>query len=175
MLYQSIRAWLIRWEGYCPYWYQDSVGVVTIGIGLAYPQPGNCAIYGEGAIGSWQRVHDSSHGMTASWYACVTPWRADEGALEREFERRVLGFYGALRQHFADYDSWPEPAKIATFDLAYNAGASLAGWPRFCAAVADHDWARAAVECVETRGNPDQHRNAARSALFKSLGPPEAA
>ena len=167
-LYPSLRSWLVRWEGYTDYWYLDSGGVPTIGIGLASLQAPAQDLYGDGTLDAWTAVLKEKPGYLAENYAHATPWRANEALLERVFQTNLLYFYGAAIARFEGFVGCPQPAQIGSLDLYWNCG-SLRKWPKFSAAFERRDWATCAVECIETEGKPDPHRNVARRDLFLSL------
>ena len=80
----------------------------------------------------------------------------------------------AMQELFSGYDSYPQPAKEAIVDMAYNIGPEHlpAKFPKFVAAVEKKEWLSAAQE---SRRNPKQvgkKRNRAVKALLEAAHPP---
>jgi GH24 family phage-related lysozyme (muramidase) len=51
-----------------------------------------------------------------------------------------------LHATFPEFDSYPQPARLAAFDIVFNVG-SLSDFPLLRAAILAEDWATAATQC----------------------------
>ncbi len=70
-----------------------------------------------------------------------------------------------LHATFPEFDSYPQPARLAAFDVVFNAG-SLSDFPLLRAAILAEDWATAAAQCH--RIGVSDARNEATKDLFLS-------
>ncbi len=164
----ALREYLIRWEAFSDWVYLDTVGVPTIGIGLALQGEGDASWFGQEGIDAWKTVRESPTGMYFTWYQHRSPWRADSAKLEALFMYRLQATENALQKQFPGWATWPQSAQIAIFDLAWNVGANITPhWPRLTAALKEQDWEEAALQCSVTHGVVA--RNIARVALLNSL------
>jgi GH24 family phage-related lysozyme (muramidase) len=176
------KAWQLiePFEGTIPHMYLDTRGYVTVGVGnlLATPQtaialawqwrekgrggePDNVEVADE-----WTRVHGSLAGLTASAYRPITSMELPASEIRRLFGRRVDEFETTLQHHFPEFSIWPEPAQLATLDMAFNlgAGALPRDWPNLTAALRRKDWQAAAQHAHRPQSRPD--RNATTQGLF---------
>lgn len=156
-------------EGRIEFMYLDTKGFVTVGIGALLKQPLDAIRlvweYRDGggepdetAIGDeWARVSRQPAGMEAHHYKRFTSMDLVPSEIDRLFARRVAAFETSLQNIFPEFAAWPEPAQLATLDMAYNlgAGALLKEWPNLTRALRRQEWRAAAKEC---------HRPGAREA-----------
>jgi GH24 family phage-related lysozyme (muramidase) len=167
-------------EGTVPHMYLDVNGYVTVGVGnlLATPQtaialawlwadktrnsePNEVEIADE-----WSRVKGAVEGLRADAYRPLTTMRLHELEIRRLFNKRVDEFETTLQHHFPAFAAWPEPAQLATMDMAFNlgAGALPRKWPHLSEALRAQDW-RAAAEHSH-RSDARAARNVAVRSLF---------
>ena len=162
-------AKLEYFEGVIPWMYRDTAGKVTTGVGLMLPDAGAAAklpfqvagrVATEAEIAAeFTRVDGMPVGRPAVFYRGKgTPeLKADDiAALLRTV---LLGFESELRQRMPRYDAFPNSAKLALLDMAYNLGPMglLEGYPKMLAAIEAGEWARAAAESF--RLGPGAARN----------------
>ena len=171
-------AKLESFEGVIPWMYLDTVGKVTVGVGLMLPDveaavrlpfsvDGRAATEAEIAA-EFARVDALPMGRAALFYrgkAGVELVRAEIDGLLRTV---LTGFEGELRAGLAGYDGFPDGVKLALLDMIYNLGPAglLRGYPRLIKAVAAGKWAEAAGECL--RHGPGAVRNEWTKAMFLS-------
>jgi len=76
-------------------------------------------------------------------------------------------FEDALRAQLPAWDTYPEPAQLALFDMAFNLGVSglFRKFPKMIAAVRARDWATAAAQCH--RNGIQDARNEETADLFR--------
>lgn len=166
---------LIRWEGAVPWMYRDSAvaGNVTTGIGCLIPSsaaalalpwmiltpaaPINASVHD--VTTDYARVMRMPPGLAAKAYhapSSVELLRADIEALAvRRLEREFLP---GLRELCPEFDRFPEPARDALVDMAWNLGLGVAStparratglraFPTMLRYVNEGRWADCALEC----------------------------
>ena len=171
-------AKLEAFEGVIPWMYLDTVGKVTVGVGLMLPDVaaalrlpfhvGERAATDAEIAAEFARVDAMPMGRAALFYRGKgTPEmaRADIDGLLRTV---LTGFEGELRGDLPHYDGFPDGVKLALLDMIYNLGPAglLKGYPRMMKAVAAGDWAEAAAECL--RHGPGAVRNEWTREMFLS-------
>ena len=169
-------AKLESFEGVIPWMYLDTVGKVTVGVGLMLPNAAAALrlpfhIEGQPATedeiaAEFARVDAMPMGRAALFYRGKSGpelARADIDALLRTV---LTGFEIELRGTLATYDGLPGDVKLALLDMIYNLGPAglLLGYPRMIKAVAAGHWAEAARECL--RHGPGAVRNEWTREMF---------
>ncbi len=103
----------------------------------------------------------------ASFYKQFTKLDLPELAINALLDKRIEGFEAGLRSDFADYDSYPNNAKLGLMDMVFNLGnAGLVNkFPTFTKTAREKDWATCAKEC-ERLGIGDR-RNEITKKLFE--------
>jgi len=196
-LREQIRNDLDTWEGYYAWLYLDSVGLVTIGYGAMLPNAdvaaGIAFVHTKGGAatpaeikaayhtvqsgGAAQKAAAPKQKFGAKHYEKVTDLRITQATASRLRDTHVDADYQQLQNIYPLFDSFPDAAKIALFDMIYNLGpghgktrhhraTGLRAYAGMNAAIARSDWATAAQHCH--RGGIPLKRNAATEALFKS-------
>jgi GH24 family phage-related lysozyme (muramidase) len=170
-------------EGVTTFLYQDSVGLVTIGVGNLVPnaeaaiaislihENGSIATNSEKIL-AYETIYNAPGKRTtgrsyrADYYASMTSLRMSVDEVDRLLARRIAEFYAQTKRIFPHFDSFPEPAKIAIMDMIFNLGYGKFNtqYVRFQAAVRDHDWQRASEQCQ--RSGPSEARNRETRNLF---------
>lgn len=158
-------------EGSVPWMYRDSVGRVTVGVGLMLPDAAAaCALPftaggaaagtpGEGTAvpatpeeiaAEFARVCALAMDRLPSFYRVPTSLELPEAAIDARLRAVLAGFEGTLRARLARYDALPDGVKMALLDMAYNLGPEglLKGYPRMIHAVETGAWAEAAAQCA---------------------------
>ncbi|CAI1920866.1 lysozyme family protein [Serratia proteamaculans] len=186
----------LRWEGLSHNMYADTLGNVTIGIGslLSTPEAAtrlgfkNRRVtrgHGDELVGyvsasdadirsGYQRVKDVFNNKSLNQRQKVAEWSgsamvlndAEIGSLA---VKHINSDRTALRGLYAGFDSFPQSAKVALHDMAYNMGISRlrTNFPRFNDAVNRRDWAAAAAESHRTVIGDDRN-NATRDQLLNA-------
>ena len=165
----AVLAKLKEFEGCVPWMYLDTVGKVTVGIGMMLPS-GLAAdalpfVSGERSatateIGAeFARVSAMTKGRVAKFYAKSGGLRLSQETIDDRLRGTLEGFEGYLRRYLPTYDELPDAAKIALLDMVYNLGPGrlFAEYPRLIAAIEAGDW-KAAAAASERRG-PSPARN----------------
>lgn len=164
-------------EGRIEHMYLDTRGYVTVGIGNLLKDPWTAAALDwtwrdgggtpdEKAIGDeWARVSRQPAGMDAHAYKRFTSMDLQSAEIDMLFKMKVEQFEDSLRHIFPDFPAWPEPAQLATLDMAYNlgAGAIPREWPKLTRALRRREWSVAARE-----SNRPQSREA-RNLVVRNL------
>ena len=164
-------AQLKSFEGCVPWMYRDTVGKVTVGVGLMLPDAAAaCALPFQAADGTvataeqiaaeFARVEALAMGKLPSFYRAAGSLVLPEAAIDEKLSAVLAGFEATLRAHLAGYDALPGGVKMALLDMAYNLGPEglLKGYPRMIHAVETGAWAEAATQCA--RGGINAARNA---------------
>jgi GH24 family phage-related lysozyme (muramidase) len=163
-------AQLKSFEGCVPWMYRDTVGRVTVGVGLMLPNAAAaCALpfqTAEGAATAEQiaaefaRVEALAMGKLPSFYRATGSLELPELVIDEKLSAVLTGFEATLRAGLTGYDALPDGVKMALLDMAYNLGPEglLKGYPKMIRAVETGAWAEAAAECA--RGGINAARNA---------------
>ena len=169
-------AQLKTFEGCVPWMYRDSVGKVTVGVGLMLPDAAAacalpfeaagvgtvaaCAATAEQIAAEFARVDTLAMGKLPSFYRAAGSLVLPEPVIDQKLSAVLAGFEATLRAHLAGYDKLPGGVKMALLDMAYNLGPAglLEGYPKMIHAVETGAWAEAAAQCA--RGGINAARNA---------------
>jgi GH24 family phage-related lysozyme (muramidase) len=178
-----------EFEGNYSYMYLDTTGNVTVGVGEMLPNaaaaqkfafvrradatakppvlPGP-ATNDEKKL-DYDNVKKQTAGRLATYYQQFTKLDLPQSVIDATVTAEVFQFTVSLVATFPDFNSYPNEACAAIFDMAYNLG--IAGltskFPTFCKAVKDKDWATAAKECQ--RGGIGDSRNDWTKAQFEKV------
>lgn len=176
---ESVKARLRRFEGSIPHMYKCTGDKVTIGVGhamqdsdaackLAWIVNGGSAAPAQ-VKADFAKVDAAAKGRVASSYASLTTCRLSSADIDRLMEEDIPSYAAQARKVVPDFDSLPEPAQEALFDMVFNLGqAGLSKFAKLLAAVAARDWQKAAAEC-HRKGIPDD-RNDETVRLFRLAG-----
>ena len=168
-LEQSLEK-IKEFEGSVPWMYLDTVGKVTVGVGLmlanevaAHALP--FTLEGRPAtpdqIGKeFARVSAMKKGRASAFYSSKPGLQLSTQAIDDKLRATLEGFEGYLRTHVPGYDLLPDAAKLALLDMIYNLGPGrlFAQYPRLFAAIERGDWKTAAAASL--RRGPSAARNA---------------
>jgi GH24 family phage-related lysozyme (muramidase) len=180
-------AYLRRHEGVVNHMYLDVVGLVTIGVGFLLPDAaaaqalnlvrrdgGNPASVDEKAA-DWEAVHSRPKAELAANYRAFTRLDLPDTAIDAELADLITGFVRNLESRFPQFQNYPAPAQTGLIDMVYSLGPAglFRGFPKFCAAVDQQDWAACAQEGI--RGNVSQSRNEELQGLFVEAAAAKAA
>jgi GH24 family phage-related lysozyme (muramidase) len=164
-------AQLTIFEGSIAWMYLDSRGFVTVAVGDMLPnatsaqalefvdntgQPANPAAI----LADFQRVAGMSPNLNANAYRTAAALTLPQPAIASLLMGRIQDFDNALSGKFADYSTFPDPAKLGLLDMVFNLGAFklFNTYPTFMRYVNNTDWAGAALQC--NRIGPAPARNA---------------
>jgi GH24 family phage-related lysozyme (muramidase) len=174
-----IKTHMEMFEGKISHMYLDTVGKVTVGVGNMLPDiaaaqalrfvdrlTGMQATLRQIAT-DFDAVLKQPKGLHASSYKVHTLLDLPEMEIDALLARRVQSFENELRDCYPKYDTFPDSAKLALLDMAFNLGPAglRTKWPRLNAAISICDWHAAALEC--TRPQAQQQRNENTKALFE--------
>ena len=172
----AFPEWVARFEGSVPTLYQDTKGLVTVGVGnlvdpvlravpLPFQRPDGTLAGEEEIAAEWARVKALPPGLVARRYATPDALRLSPEAIDALVRSQLEANVERLKRSFPDLDSYPDPAVLAIFGMAWAMGAGFAAaWPKFSAAVRARRWRDAADQCRIRDANVD--RNEAHRALF---------
>jgi GH24 family phage-related lysozyme (muramidase) len=167
-LEQSLTK-LKEFEGCVPWMYRDTVGKVTVGVGLMLPDTkaaqalpfflGSRPATPEEIAAEYARVDAMSMGRTSSFYKMPTSLELTQPTIDAKLSSVLQGFEADLRTEFPHYDTLPDGIKMALLDMIYNLGPAglFKGFPHLIAAVQTGAWAQAAEHCM--RRGPGPARN----------------
>lgn len=160
---------LKQFEGCVPWMYRDTVGKVTVGVGLMLPdaaaaetlpflQDGHSATPAQ-IHADFQRVMLLPEGKPAAFYRSTISPELPPPAIDARLRIVLQTFEQHLRARLPHYDSFPDGAKLALLDMIYNLGPGelFSGYPHLLAAVEQGQWAQAAAQCL--RHGPGEARN----------------
>lgn len=149
--------------------YRDTVGKVTVGVGLMLPDAkaaqtlpfviGASPATPEEIASEYARVDAMATGRASAFYKTSISLVLTQQTIDAKLSSVLAGFEADLRARFPHYDSLPDGVKIALLDMIYNLGPAglFKGFPHLVAAVETGAWAQAAEHC--TRRGPGPTRN----------------
>jgi len=163
-------AQLKVFEACVPWMYLDSVGKVTVGVGLMLPNVAAACALGFTVAGAaagaeqiaaeFARVAALAPDKLPAFYRADTSPELPQEIIDAKLSAVLQGYEATIRGGISGYDALPDCVKMALLDMAYNLGPAglLKGYPKMLSAVEAGDWAQAAAECV--RGGIGATRNA---------------
>ena len=167
-LEQSL-AKIKEFEGAIPWMYLDTVGKVTVGVGLMLTNEAAAnalpfEVNGEPATAEvisseFSRVSAMKKGLVAKSYSSKQGVTLSEETIDAKLRDTLEGFEGYLRSHLDGYDALPDAAKLALLDMVYNLGPGrlFAEYSHLIAAIERGDWKSAAQASM--RRGPSAARN----------------
>jgi GH24 family phage-related lysozyme (muramidase) len=167
-LEQSLEK-LKEFEGCVPWMYRDTVGKVTVGVGLMLPNAeaaqtlpflaNNRAATPQEIAAEYARVDAMTMGKAATFYKIPTSLELIQQTIDAKLLAVLEGFEADLRAEFPTYDTFPDAIKLALLDMIYNLGPAglFKGFPHLVDAVQSGNWVQAAEHC--TRRGPAPARN----------------
>ena len=171
-------AKLESFEGVIPWMYLDTVGKVTVGVGLMLPEVEAAvrlpfSIAGRGATeaeiaAEFARVDGLPMGRAALYYRGKAGPELEREHIDGLLRTVLLGFEGELRAALTTYDQMPDGVKLALLDMIYNLGPAglIKGYPRLMKSVAAGNWSECAGQCL--RHGPGVARNEWTRQMFLS-------
>jgi GH24 family phage-related lysozyme (muramidase) len=160
---------LKEFEGCVPWMYRDTVGKVTVGVGLMLPDAKAAealpfvvsarAATPEEIAAEYARVDAMAVGRASTFYKTPTSLILTQQTIDAKLTSVLEGFEADLRGQFSHYDALPEGVKMALLDMIYNLGPAglFKGFPHLVAAIQTGAWAEAAEHCM--RHGPSAARN----------------
>lgn len=169
-------------EGVVSWMYLDVKGLVTTAIGnlidplqyalpLPWIRPDGTPATHEEIAAEWTLVkgHPTAAREGHRVLRGVTNLRLTDDGIRRVVERKFSQNWAHLRSRFAEIETWPADAQLATLSMAWALGPAF-GYPMLCAALHARKFDLAAAECgISERGNPGvAPRNVANRVLFRN-------
>jgi GH24 family phage-related lysozyme (muramidase) len=145
-LEQSLTK-LKEFEGCVAWMYRDTVGKVTVGVGLMLPDTkaaqtlpfflGARAATPEEIAAEYARVDGMTLGRASSFYKTPTSLELTQQTIDSKLSSILQGFEADLRTEFPHYETLPDGVKMALLDMIYNLGPAglFKGFPHLVAAV----------------------------------------
>lgn len=177
----NVRSLLIKYEGRVGYLYRCTGGKVTVGVGhacetaadagkLPLMNTAGTAASSEQIDAAFSAVSTSPLGLIASHYRAYSDLRLSEDAIDELLDSDIVNFTAELRKRLPKFDSYPDSAQDALFDMAYNLGiGGLLKFHNLIAACDAGDWERAAQESA--RNGIGVERNQGTAELFRAAKP----
>lgn len=197
-LLQKVQASHDRWETPILWMYLDSEGYVTVGCGTLLPNAASSKIVSFFHVktlipatakeieDAWKKLQlgskkqqaaPNNKKLAASSYEKETDLRITLGTSSKLRDKHISDDYQQLKMIYPNFDTFPENAKIALFDMIYNLGAGryktapqratgLRQYAVMNRAVNTEDWATAARNCY--RNGISVKRNTIIANYFKS-------
>ncbi|HTC74422.1 MAG TPA: hypothetical protein VK684_02520 [Edaphobacter sp.] len=149
--------------------YRDTVGKVTVGVGLMLPDVkaaealpffvGTRVATPEEIAAEYARVDAMAMGRASAFYKTPTPLVLTQQTIDAKLISVLEGFEAELKGQFPHYDNLPDGVKMALLDMIYNLGPAglFKGFPHLVAAIQTGAWQLAAEHCM--RRGPSAARN----------------
>src|ERR1700756_1703618 len=128
-LEQSLTK-LKEFEGCVPWMYRDTVGKVTVGVGLMLPDAKAAQalpfVFGtrsgtpEEIAAEYARVDAMPMGLASAFYKTPTSLTLAQHTIDAKLDSVLTGFEADLRVPFPRYDTPPDGVKMALLDMIYN-------------------------------------------------------
>jgi len=163
-------AQLEIFEGIVPWMYLDTRGYVTVGVGeliatatraqsLSFVDANNQPATADTILAEYDRVSALPPAKMAGFYRSPTSPILPHTTIDTLLMQHLTFFDGQLNQQFANYSTFPDPAKLGLLDMIYNLGVTglFKGYPSFMGYVQNKDWSNAAKQCH--RNGPSLARN----------------
>jgi hypothetical protein len=160
-------------EGKIPFMYLDSakpanvtaaIGLMLANLDAALALPWYITDFSRSATAKeiaseFARVKKSQPGFTASYYKWAASLMLTDVDMLHMLKVELGAIDAQLAATYSTYTAWPEPAKLATLDMAYNLGLGelRTGYPVFNHAASEEDWLTCAGQCH--RNGPGIARN----------------
>jgi GH24 family phage-related lysozyme (muramidase) len=176
-LEQSLTK-LKEFEGCVPWMYRDTVGNITVAVGLMLPNPEAAVAlpFLAGArpatpyeiAAEFARVDAMPTGRPATFYKIPSSLELAQQTIDARLSVILQQFEATLRVRIPHYDALPDTVKMALLDMIYNLGPAglFKGFPHLITAVDNSAWAQAAANCM--RHGPSAERNAWTREQFLS-------
>jgi len=168
-------------EGRIHWMYLDTAGVVTVGVGQAIPTPESALAYPfqrpnaefasrEEILAEYALVKGMLRGNVAKAYRRSTSLLLSDEAIDRTLRNTIATCVAELGQTFPQFHAFPDPARVALIDMAFNLGITKLrrNYPIFCKLVQQQEWAAASSHCH--RIGPSEARNVWTKEQFLSAG-----
>jgi GH24 family phage-related lysozyme (muramidase) len=169
-------AQIAIFEGSVAWMYVDTVGKVTVGVGLMLPDvvaaqalpflAAGQAATAEQIAAEFARVSAMALGKLPGFYKTPTCLQLEDACIQQKLQSVLAGFEEKLRARWPNYDQFPDEAKMALLDMSYNLGPDglLKGYPTLVKTLTAGDWAAAAEQCQ--RRGPAPARNDWTKQMF---------
>jgi GH24 family phage-related lysozyme (muramidase) len=176
-LEQSLTK-LKEFEGCVPWMYRDTVGKVTVGVGLMLPNTeaaqalpffaGVRPATSQEIAAEFARVDAMPTGRPSAFYKIPASLELTQQTIDARLSAVLQGFETDIRAQIPHYDALPDTVKMALLDMIYNLGPAglFKGFPHLIAAVETGAWTQAAANCM--RHGPGPARNAWTREQFLS-------
>jgi GH24 family phage-related lysozyme (muramidase) len=160
---------LKEFEGCVPWMYRDTVGKITVGVGLMLPDVKAAQALPflacsepatpEQITAEFTRVEALPLGRPSSFYKSPASLQLTQQTIDAKLISILQNFEADLRTEFPHHDTLPDAIKLALLDMIYNLGPAglFKGFPHLVAAVQTGVWAQAAEHCM--RRGPSAARN----------------
>jgi GH24 family phage-related lysozyme (muramidase) len=176
--HESLKQLLEENEGNVPYFYLDTVGRVTVGVGHMIPAAAQAdgiilQVRESGLPASPQeieeefgRISSQSPAMSAEHYRQFTILEMTAQAVEALLDADIAAMEAGVQREFQGYESYPAPAQDGILDMAFNLGVTglVSKFPLFRRAAEEQDWNTCAAECH--RNGISDSRNLKTKQLF---------
>jgi GH24 family phage-related lysozyme (muramidase) len=161
---------LKEFEGCVPWMYRDTVGKITVGVGLMLPSTeaaqalpflaGARAATPQEIAAEFARVDAMVTGRPSTFYKIPGSLELTQQTIDAKLSAILQQFDTRLRAQIPHYDALPDTVKMALLDMIYNLGpvGLFKGFPRLLTAVETGAWTQAAANCL--RHGPSPERNA---------------
>jgi GH24 family phage-related lysozyme (muramidase) len=188
---------LKEFEGAIPYMYLDTGGNVTVGVGnllasatdakqlgfvrradpAAKPPVTAGPAAGDEIQTDFDNVNKQTAGKIFSYYRQFTKLDLPDAVITALLNGRVTEFKAKLVAAFPDFDSYPDEACAALFDMGFNLGVAglTSKFPTLCKAVKDKDWATAAKESHRAAPVNDDRNDWTKAQFEKAAADAKAA
>jgi GH24 family phage-related lysozyme (muramidase) len=179
--YDTVVKDLRKWEGVISHMYLDTRGYVTVGVGFMIPSAAAAKGYGfvsratkkkatdKEKADEWDNIKKQKKAMRAAYYKTFTRLDLPDSEIDSALTKKAKSFEKQIKTLYKDYDTYPDEAKLALIDLAYNLGfGGLKKYQNMKKAIDAGKWDDAAKHSNRPDGRAS--RNKYVSDLLKAAG-----
>lgn len=119
-------------------------------------------------------VHSAPPNRIASWYAQFSQARLTPEFVRELLEQDIAKEVARLKRHYPSFDTYPDAAREALSDMAFNLGGNFPlQWPNFTAAVLAGNWKLAALRCHRKPPVNDARNKATAELFLRAVSSPQ--
>ena len=181
--HDQIKKILSDSEGRIPFFYLDTRGFPTIGVGHMVPNAdqarslklvvrnGMTAATSDQIVAEYNRIRQQTPGMLAQRYRPFTSLEMPDDVIDALLESDIASKEQDLLARLPAFRTYPDEVCTALLDMGFNLGVNglITRFPKLIASVKARDWNTCAAQC-RRNGISDARNEATRELFLSALG-----